>query len=158
MKALAAVISELDADQVLQLEREGALTVEPQDGLGDAEIVLSDVEIQTQDIPGWTVSVEGGLTVALDVSVDEELKAEGWARELVNRVQNLRKDSQLEVTDRIQLKVSAAAELQQVFEQNLEYIRAEVLADEVQWVGAGEGLQVELVDGISVGLALSKMV
>jgi isoleucyl-tRNA synthetase len=132
--------------------------VEPQDGLGDAEIVLSDVEIQTQDIPGWTVSVEGGLTVALDVSVDEELKAEGWARELVNRVQNLRKDSQLEVTDRIQLKVSAAAELQQVFEQNLEYIRAEVLADEVQWVGAGEGLQVELVDGISVGLALSKMV
>jgi isoleucyl-tRNA synthetase len=158
MKALAAAVNALTADEVAQLERDGRIEVEPSDGLGAAEVLLSDVEIQTQDIPGWTVSVEGGVTVALDVVLDDALRAEGLARELVNRVQNLRKDSGLEVTDRIALTVSVPADLQGVFQQNLEYIRAEVLAEEVDWNGGGAGTEVELIDGVTVGLALKKLV
>lgn len=157
MKALAKAVSALDADAVAALERDGRFEVNPDDGLGPAEVLLSDVEIQTQDIPGWTVSVEGGVTVALDVVLDEGLRAEGLARELVNRVQNLRKDSGLEVTDRIELTVSSSNESRQAFEQNLEYIRAEVLADEVAWGREGEGNEVELTDGVTVGLALRKL-
>jgi len=158
MKALAAAVNAFTADEVAQLEREGRIEVEPSDGQGAAEVLLSDVEIQTQDIPGWTVSVEGGVTVALDVVLDDALRAEGLARELVNRVQNLRKDTGLEVTDRIALTVSVPTDLQGVFQQNLEYIRAEVLAEEVNWNGGGGGTEVELIDGVTVGLALKKLV
>lgn len=158
MKSLAAAVAALTSDEVAQLEQEGKLVVHPQDGLGPAEVLLSDVTIQTQDIPGWTVSVEGGVTVALDVVIDDELRSEGLSRELVNRVQNVRKESGLEVTDRIALTISCAPELRQSFQRNLEYIRAEVLADAVNWRDAGEHMEVELVDGVVVGIALSKQV
>ncbi len=157
MKALAKAVSALTADEVAALERDGRFEVHPDDGQGPAEVLLSDVEIQTQDIPGWTVSVEGGVTVALDVVLDDALRAEGLARELVNRVQNLRKDTGLEVTDRIHLVVSSSNESRQAFERNLEYIRAEVLAEEVAWKNEGQGEEVELTDGVTVGLALRKL-
>ena len=158
MKSLAAAVAALTSDEVAQLEQEGKLVVHPQDGLGPAEVLFSDVTIQTQDIPGWTVSVEGGVTVALDVVISDALRSEGLSRELVNRVQNVRKESGLEVTDSIALTISCAPELRQAFERNLEYIRAEVLADAVNWRDASEHMEVELVDGVAVGIALSKQV
>jgi len=82
------------------------------------ELEITDFEILAQDIPGWLVSTEGSLTVALDITISETLRAEGIARELVNRVQNLRKDSGLEITDRILLKVDTNDLIQQAINAN----------------------------------------
>ena len=95
------------------------------------ELDLGDFEINAQDIPGWLVSSEGNLTVALDVTISDNLKAEGIARELVNRVQNLRKDSGLEITDRILLKIDTNALIQDAITSNKEYVCNEILANDV---------------------------
>jgi isoleucyl-tRNA synthetase len=94
---------------------------------------MTDFEIAAQDIPGWLVATEGGLTVALDITLSEELKAEGIARELINRVQNLRKDSGLEVTDRILLKVETTEFIQEAILANMEYVCNEVLANGIEF-------------------------
>lgn len=154
MKAVAAAVSAMAGEAIATLERTGSVTLEV-DGQS-AEIHVSDVEILADDIPGWTVSSESGVTVALDITLDEALRAEGMARELVNRVQNLRKDSGLEVTDRIQLRVESGGELRGQLELNLDYIRTETLADEVIWETGAEALEVELVEGTTVRLALTK--
>ena len=99
MKAIAAAVNGLGPDAADKLEAAGSLIITPDDGQGEVELLLTDVQIATEDIPGWLVSSEGGLTVALDITINDELKAEGLSRELVNRVQNLRKDTGLEVTD-----------------------------------------------------------
>ena len=156
MKAIAQAVSAMSAAEIAALEREGRVTLMPADGAGEAEIVSSDVQVLADDIPGWLVSSEGGVTVALDIVLDEALKAEGLSRELVNRVQNLRKDSGLEVTDRIQLFVETKGAERHAFEQNLDYIRTETLADEVLWTSGPEASEVELTDGVTVGLALTK--
>ena len=106
---------------------------------------MEDFEILAQDIPGWLVSVEGGLTVALDITISEELRAEGIARELVNRVQNLRKDSGLEITDRILLKVDTNELIRSAINANKEYVCNEVLANEIVFeVLGGEALVTDL--------------
>jgi len=92
---------------------------------------LADFEITAQDVPGWLVSSEGSLTVALDVTITDELKSEGIARELVNRVQNLRKDSGLDVTDRIVLKVDTNDSVKEAILSNKDYVCNEVLANDV---------------------------
>jgi len=108
---------------------------------------LNDFEILAQDIPGWLVSTEGNITVALDITITEELKAEGIARELVNRVQNLRKDSGLEVTDKIRLTVECATEIQSAIAQNEGYVCNEVLATEITFGPLGDdALSVDLVE------------
>jgi isoleucyl-tRNA synthetase len=104
---------------------------------------------------------EGAMTVALDVEVDPELRSEGLARELVNRVQNLRKERGLEVTDRIVLTLDGPEDFQRTVAQNLDYIRAETLADEVRWQLAlnaqAEGVQVEeLEPTLSVSIAVEQ--
>ena len=157
MKGIAQAVSGLSASEIAVLEREGEVSIMPADGLGEAVIVAADVAILAEDIPGWLVSSEGGVTVALDLTLDEYLRAEGVSRELVNRVQNLRKDNGLEITDRIQLFVDAGDTERNAFERNLDYIRAETLADEVLWKSGAEASKVELVDGVSVGLALTKI-
>jgi isoleucyl-tRNA synthetase len=150
MKAVAAAIGSLTSADVSTLEREGVLTLDPGDGQGPIELTTEHVTVQTEDIPGWLVSSEGGVTVALDVTLDEELKAEGLARELVNRVQNLRKDAGLEITDRICLEVNASGDIRRALEANLAYIRAETLATDVVWTEAEAGENLQLEDGASV--------
>jgi isoleucyl-tRNA synthetase len=119
---------------------------------------MNDVEITAQDIPGWLVATEGGITVALDITISDTLKAEGIARELVNRVQNLRKDSGLEVTDRIQLLIDTTDAIRTAITANSEYICNEVLADSISFGSTGanalvtdletaEDTRVELVKG-----------
>ena len=112
--------------------------------------------IQTEDIPGWLVSSEGGVTVALDVTLDDTLRAEGLARELVNRVQNLRKDGGLDISDRIRLAVNAGEEIRRALEANLDYIRAETLATEVTWTEDEAGEHLQLEDGASVWAQVEK--
>jgi isoleucyl-tRNA synthetase len=159
MKALAAAIGALDNEAIIALEQDGAMDLD----LGEitATISLDDVEILTDDIPGWTVMTEGAMTVALDIEVDPELRSEGLARELVNRVQNLRKERGLEVTDRIVLTLDGPEDFQRTVAQNLDYIRAETLADEVRWELAlntqAEGVQVEeLEPTLSVSIAVEQ--
>lgn len=129
MKAIAALVAEFDQGDISGVELNAGWKGEV---MGDViELDLSDFEIRAEDIPGWLVASEGGLTVALDSTVTEALRQEGIARELVNRVQNLRKDSGLEVTDRIQLTLESTAEIQSAIAQNQEYVCNEVLATEI---------------------------
>jgi isoleucyl-tRNA synthetase len=145
MKAIAAMVGGFTADDIATIEKNGGWK-------GDIEgttieLDLNDFEILAQDIPGWLVSTEGNITVALDITISEELKAEGIARELVNRVQNLRKDSGLEVTDKIRLTVDCASEIQSAIAQNEGYVCNEVLATEIAFGSLGnEALLVDLVE------------
>lgn len=136
MKLIAAMVGKMSADDIAEIEANGGWKGEI-DGV-QVELDLNDFDIAAQDIPGWTVSSAGNLTVALDVTITEELKSEGIARELINRVQNLRKDSGLEVTDRIVLKVDTTNEIQQAIQSNMQYVCNEVLANKVEFLALGE--------------------
>jgi isoleucyl-tRNA synthetase len=126
--------------------------------MGDTiELDLLDFEIRAEDIPGWLVASEGGLTVALDNTITEELRWEGIARELVNRIQNLRKDKGLEVTDRIQLTLESTAEIQSAIAQNQEYVCNEVLATDITFGTVSVDAQViDLLEESDAKIALVK--
>lgn len=130
MKAVAQVINNLDADGIKKIEQNGVLDVV----VNTKSITLerSDVEITSQDIEGWLVASSAGLTVALDVTITDDLKKEGIARELVNRIQNLRKDSGFELTDRIIVSFQKDEQISNAINTNLEYIKTETLAKEVR--------------------------
>jgi isoleucyl-tRNA synthetase len=134
LKAVGARIQTLSSDELSQLEKQGELAVEVE---GETlTLHLDEVEIRTQDLPGWLVATDGPLTVALDVTLTEELRQEGLARELVNRLQNLRKDTGLEVQDRISVHLAASAptELQVAVASFGDYIREEVQAQRLDFV------------------------
>jgi isoleucyl-tRNA synthetase len=121
------------------------------------ELQEVDVEIIPVDIPGWKVTNQGNLTVALDITLTEELKAEGLARELVNRIQNLRKELNFEVTDKINVKVAGILPLQDVIKTNSEYIRSQVLASSLEFIPEmNEGVNVEWEGEDQVLLLLTK--
>jgi len=130
MKTVGAAISGLNAEQISQLEKDGKMTIE------GYEITTADVEILTKDIPGWTVASEGKITVALDLTLTEELKAEGVAREFVNRVQNIRKDNNFELTDRITVQIEHNSGFDEQLLQNKAYISEEVLSDKIEIVNS----------------------
>jgi isoleucyl-tRNA synthetase len=123
MKEVSVLISALDQIEIQTLEKSGKLAK------GGFDLVLEDVLISSEDIPGWSVAVEGGITVALDINITEELKREGIARDFVNRIQNLRKDKGLEVLDKIGIEVEKDGEqLTTSLTEFKEYICAETQA------------------------------
>ena len=124
-----------------KIEQNGNLDVEINGK--NINLGLDDVEITSQDIEGWLVANEGALTVALDVTITEELRKEGIARELVNRIQNLRKDSGFEVTDRIDVQLQNDAQVAAAIASNEDYIKSETLTEELQ-------LMDNLNDGIEI--------
>jgi isoleucyl-tRNA synthetase len=129
MKQLAARIQQLDQQEINTLEQNGSLTL-----LIDAQeavITTEDVEILSEDIPGWLVGSEGGLTIALDITLTPELEKEGVARELVNRIQNLRKAKAFEITDRITIHLSSHPAFDEAVRAYAGYICNQVLADEL---------------------------
>jgi len=129
MKALASLISGWSSDDISSLEATGEWTGEVN---GDMVVLdLNDFVINTKDIPGWLVSSEDGLTVALDISISEGLKSEGIAREVVNRVQNSRKEKGFDVTDRIAISIESSESIRRAIEDNQKYISDEVLADTI---------------------------
>jgi isoleucyl-tRNA synthetase len=131
MKAVGEAISALSADDIATLERQGKLSLTYGAG-SQLDLLPDDVEISTEDIPGWIVASDGKVTVALDLRLSPELEQEGIARELVNRIQNLRKDTGLEVTDRIRLQLALPKIWADAVNAFKEYICAEVLATELQ--------------------------
>ncbi|WP_454803439.1 isoleucine--tRNA ligase [Mucilaginibacter phyllosphaerae] len=128
MKDVAAAINAFGQEEISTIETTGAIPVLD----GKYDILLSDVEIIAEDVPGWQVANLGKLTVALDVTITDELKEEGIAREFINRVQNLRKTKGFEVTDKIKVSVNCGTEMWTAVENNLPYICAEILADELK--------------------------
>ena len=130
MKAVAQAINSFSAEDIKKIEQNGSLDVE----INGKNITLeqSDVEITSKDIEGWLVASSGALTVALDVTITEELQKEGVARELVNRIQNLRKDSGFELTDRIAVQFQRDEQIINAINKNLEYIKTETLTDKLE--------------------------
>lgn len=122
MKDVAAVITALDQTEINAIEKQGKLTK------GGFDITLEDVLISSEDIPGWAVASEGGVTVALDITITEELKREGVARDFVNRIQNLRKEQGMDVLDKITVEVEAANGFTEALTEYKEYISKEVQA------------------------------
>ncbi len=98
------------------------------------ELTVDDVEIISEDIPGWLVANEGSLTVALDITITEELRQEGIAREFINRIQNLRKDSGFEVTDKITIRIMSHAAINDSVNNYSDYIRSQTLANSIELV------------------------
>lgn len=141
MKLVAAAVAQLGQEAIQEIEQEGEISIEIENK--SIKLQFQDVEITSQDIEGWLVATSGPLTVALDVTINEELKEEGIARELVNRIQNIRKDSGFEVTDRINVKILKDGLVEKAVERNMAYIKAETLTAELQ-------LEEKLDEGISI--------
>lgn len=153
MKVVAAAIQELTSEEIAAFEREGSITVPGT----PYTIALSDVEIIAEDVAGWQVANLGKLTVALDVTITPELRSEGISRELVNRIQNLRKERGFEVTDRIKVSLSNVPEIAKAAKQNLSYIRTEILADSLLFEDAPiEGDTIEVAD-IALNVLIEKV-
>ncbi|WP_251966327.1 isoleucine--tRNA ligase [Parabacteroides sp. AD58] len=127
MKALAAAIQQMSQEDINAFEKAGTFTLQV-DGQ-DAVLERTDVEIISEDIPGWLVANEGRLTVALDISVTDELKKEGLARELVNRIQNLRKSSGFDITDKVNITIASSPEMDGAVTAYKDYITSQVLAN-----------------------------
>lgn len=141
MKAIANLVATWSQDDIAKIEQTQAWSGNI-DGT-DIELALEDFEIQAEDIPGWLVASEGGITVALDITINEALRQEGLAREVINRIQNIRKDSGFEVTDRIVIRYEANAEIQAAIEANVAYIKNEVLAEEILAGSVGNGVSLD---------------
>ncbi|MEZ4720926.1 MAG: class I tRNA ligase family protein [Flavobacteriales bacterium] len=157
MKALSARVGQFTQDDIATIERDGKIVLDLE---GEAfELIAEDVEVSTKDIPGWIVASEGNVTVALDITITDELRSEGIARELVNRIQNLRKDSGLEVTDKIDLYVENQPEIELAVNINKNYICAETLASQLilkPAITEDKALEVEVEDGLKTRIFIEK--
>ncbi len=155
MKSAAQIINALDQEEIAHIEKSGMYIL----FVGDTQydLNLEDFEITADEIPGWQVASDGDITVALDVTVTDMLKREGVARELVNRIQNIRKQRDFDVTDRIQVSISDHQLVQDALASFSDYIKAEVLADELSISGNGSGEEVELLDGVMIRVAAQKV-
>ncbi|HNB62148.1 MAG TPA: DUF5915 domain-containing protein, partial [Saprospiraceae bacterium] len=153
MKLAQNVISNLSQADIRQFEQTNHYVLETPDG--DFDLTLEDVIITSEDIPGWLVAVDNEITVALDIAITPELKAEGIARELVNRIQNIRKNSDFLVTDRINIKVEPIDMTKEAVALFANYIANEVLADSIS-LEANEGEEVELLDDINIRIQVEK--
>jgi len=154
MKAVASVLASFTQEDIQKIEKDGQYNLPIDDE--SVTLQLSEVEITSEDIPGWTVANKGTLTVALDITVTPELENEGNAREFVNRIQKIRKESGFELTDRILVKVAASNGLKNSLAQFNDYICAEILADKLELVPEIEdGTEIEIND-ISLKVIVSK--
>ena len=137
MKQVAGAISQLSQDQISDLEKNDKIELQLSDKT--IELTTADVEISSEDIPGWLVATEGKYTVALDVTLSEELIEEGIAREVVNRVQNFRKEAGFEVTDKINISLETSNVLNSAIQNNKNYICSETLAENLSFVDKIDG-------------------
>ena len=140
MKQVAAQMDALSQDEIAALEAAGEFNFELEGQ--SVKVEAADVEIISEDIPGWLVSNEGNLTVALEVELTEELRREGMARELINRIQNLRKETGLEITDRISVVIEPHTEASAAVESFGELIKTQVLANDIM-IAVNDGTEVE---------------
>ncbi len=158
MKQLAVAVAAIPQADINSLEKSGKLTLIIDDM--PVELLLDDVEILSEDIPGWQVASMGSLTVALDVTLTSDLLQEGLAREVINRIQNLRKDNGFEVTDKIIVKLQSHNSVDEAVHRNIAYICSETLAQSfevVAQVDESERVPIEITDSISTFIFIKKV-
>jgi isoleucyl-tRNA synthetase len=154
MGLIAKEVQGFSSDQINKFERDGEISIIIQEK--SIILTLQEVEISSQDIEGWLVANSNGITVALDISISEELHQEGIARELVNRIQNIRKDSGFEVTDKIKVQIQRNGDLETAVLNNEAYIKSETLTDILVFVDELEsGVAIEF-DEITTRIAINK--
>lgn len=156
MKAVAAAVAAFGQAEIRSLESEGRITLDLPGG--KADLALEDVEILTEDIPGQLVAGDGKITVALDITLTDELIREGLTRDLVNRIQTLRKEADLELTDRIDITIEKNDVIYDAIRPFAAYVQAETLADQINWVPALDESQPEVVltEGVAVKVLINK--
>ncbi|MCT4664370.1 MAG: isoleucine--tRNA ligase [Flavobacteriales bacterium] len=155
MKNIAQKVNGMNQEDIQTIEQNGAITLEV--GGENIELSLEDVEIQTKDIPGWSVATVEGLTVALDITLTDALKEEGLARDIINRIQNIRKDMDLELTDKIIVKFQKEEQLKKSVDNFGKYIADEVLANDIIFENTLEnGIELD-IDGYKIYLNVSKV-
>ena len=152
MKPIAAAITAMTQEQICTLESAGTIQLTVEGSL--QTILLTDVDIFAQDIPGWAVANEGLVTIALDITVSEELYNEGLARDFVNRIQNIRKEQNFDVTDTIDLLVEHKEQVSDALLKNINYICSETLANTLNIVDKldSNAFEIELADGILINI------
>ena len=158
MKQLAAAVTSITQQQITTLEKEGMLTIQVEGQ--PVDLLVDDVEILSEDIPGWQVASMGSLTVALDITLTPELLQEGLAREVINRIQNLRKDKGFEVTDKIIVKLQSHTDLDEAVHRYISYICSETLAQSFEVVAEIEETQkvlIEITDQISTFIEIKRI-
>ena len=158
MKEIGQAIGSMDQEQIAAFERDGSYKIEA--GGNEIAIGLEDVEIVSEDIPGWLVANEGTLTIALDIHITDELKQEGMARELINRIQNIRKESGFDVTDKIEVVIEAHDLVNDAIKTHGKYIGSQTLAENVELVSTLEGTgckSIEIDDGETICIRVTRV-
>jgi isoleucyl-tRNA synthetase len=155
MKDMAAYITGLSHAEITQITKSGQGKVTLSGTI--YELTPEDLLISTDDLPGWVTTTDADLTVALDITITDALKAEGTARDLVNRIQGIRKDSNFDVTNRINVRIQMHEAVNQAVTQFVEYISSEVLADSIDLVAHVQGTEVELEDGLIVQIEVQRV-
>ena len=156
MKAIAAAITNLSGEEINVIEKTGSFELNIP---GNPVITREDVEIITEDVPGWVINNEGTMTVALDITITEQLKEEGITRELINRIQNIRKDKNYEVTDKIKLQIETHILIDNALKNNISYICSEILAETfeiVETIPSGDKVNINISDDIYTNLLVEK--
>jgi isoleucyl-tRNA synthetase len=153
MKLISGVVNQFSADDIKKIEKDGNYLINE-----SITIDISDVEITSKDIPGCIVATNNGLTVALDITLSDELREEGLAREFINRIQNLRKDSGFEVTDKVKIQVEKNDSLTAAIKNNFTYICDETLAVQLDFyrVEIPNSVEVVLIDEITAKISIVK--
>lgn len=151
MKVVGNEINNLSTEQISSLEKEGKIEIQ------GYEITIEDVEISTKDIPGWTVTSDGKTTVALDLTLTDELKSEGIAREFINRIQNLRKDKDFDLTDRINISIEENSPFINDIKKNEEYISSEVLSNKIEIVSSLSNFNEIEIDEVNFKINVEKI-
>ena len=155
MKAVNEVVTAISQDQIAELEKNGTLTVVVE---GESCLIeRNDVEIISEDMPGWSVANEGALTVALDITITDELRNEGVAREIVKRVQAFRKESGFEITDRIRIVVEQLPVAEKAIADFREFIAGQVLAESITLAANVESETEFDLDGTNVKFLINKI-
>ena len=155
MKEITTIVNSLDNHSIIELEKTGKI-----DLLIDKKTITFDVddfEISSKDIEGWQVANEGNITVALDITINDELRNEGIAREVVSKIQNLRKSEGFEVTDRINLIFNGDDEIQNAINKNLDYVKSETLSNIIQFnVESSGGIDI-IFDKLKTKIFITKV-
>jgi len=155
MRFVGQAIQNLTQEDIATIEKQGEITLNINEKI--VNLTIDEVEITSQDIEGWLVANQGGLTVALDVTITDDLRKEGNARELINRVQNLRKESGFDVTDKIKLIIQKNVILQRSIEANQDYIKTETLTSELVFEEIVEKGTEIAFDDVNTKILIQKM-
>ncbi|MFH0757648.1 MAG: isoleucine--tRNA ligase [Bacteroidota bacterium] len=158
MKEIGAAITGMDQEQITAFEKEQSWILVA--GREQIRLSLEDVEIISEDIPGWLVANEGAITVALDIHISEALRQEGIARELINRIQNIRKESGFDVTDKIRVVIEAHELINKAIETHGQYIGSQTLADNVtltESIGNNQGKRIDIDDDVFINIRVTRV-